>query len=95
MVGEVTLLVKITTGLPPKAFSSPANILSKASNVLTSLLFALATVKRLVSYKSKTEACILAEVPPLVTGESSFPSIFIGRPSLTLANALITSISCT
>ena len=47
------------------------------------------------SYKSNTLACTLALVPPCVIGQSSFPSIFIGRPSRTLATMLTASPSCT
>ena len=39
--------------------------------------------------------CTLADVPPLVTGDSVLPSILMGRPSLTFAKTLIASPSCT
>ena len=37
---------------------------------------------RCLSYKESTEASTMALTLPLVIGESSFPSILIGRPSL-------------
>ena len=41
-----------------------------------------------------TDAWALADVPPPVAAYNSFPSILIGRPSLTLATTGITSPSC-
>ena len=65
------------------------------SSKLASLPAMLGNLKRAVSYKSKTEACTLAEVPPAVIGLTSLPSNLIGRPSRTLASTLTTSPSCT
>ena len=84
------LLVNITTA---PLNDSPID-LSIASNV-TSLPSMVGKRKRLVSYKSNTDACTLAEVPPLVTALNSFPSILMGLPSRTLAITLTTSPSCT
>ena len=90
LVGEVMVL-DTTTTLPPIA---AATALSAASKV-TSLPSMVGKRKRAVSYKSNTDACTRAEVPPLVTGLKSLPSILIGRPSRTLATTLTTSPSCT
>ena len=84
------VLVTITT-LPP---NSPAIALSMSSK-LASLPAIKGKRKRAVSYKSNTAACTLAEVPPLVKGDKSFPSNLIGLPSRTFANTLTTSPSCT
>ena len=88
--GEVVVLVT-NTMLP---FNSPAIAVSIASNV-ASLPAIKGKRKRAVSYKSNTEACTLAEVPPAVIGLKSLPSNLIGRPSRTLAITLTTSPSCT
>ena len=88
--GEFTVLVTITI-LP---FNSPAIAVSIASKV-ASLPAIKGKRKRAVSYKSNTEACTLAEVPPAVIGLKSLPSNLIGRPSRTFAITLTTSPSCT
>ncbi len=88
--GEVIELVTITAA----PFNSAAMALSIASK-LASFPEVLGKRKRAVSYKSKTEACTLAEVPPAVIGLNSFPSNLIGRPSRTLASTDTTSPSCT
>ena len=77
------VLVNKTMGAPFNLAISFINILSNASNDGASFPFAVGYLKRLVSYKSNTEACTLADVPPLVKGDNSLPSILIGLPSLT------------
>ena len=89
--GEVIVLVSNTTDLPLMA--SPT-ALSIASNV-TSFPSIVGKRNLAVSYKSNTEACTLADVPPKVIGLNSLPSILIGLPSLTFAKTLTTSPSCT
>ena len=88
--GDVIELETKTT-LPP---NSAAIALSMASK-LASLPAIKGKRKRAVSYKSNTAACTLAEVPPLVMADKSFPSNLIGRPSRTFASTLTTSPSCT
>ena len=90
--GELIVLLNTTT-LPTPTIAS-ATALSMASKVAS---FPSIVGKRNLapSYKSKTEACTLALVPPLVTGDNSFPSILIGLPSRTFATTLTTSPSCT
>ena len=90
VVGEVIELVTITAPV----LNSPAMALSMSSKV-ASLPAMLGKRKRAVSYKSKTEACTRAEVPPSVIGLKSLPSNLIGRPSRTFAITLTTSPSCT
>ena len=84
--------VSKATGLP--VIAVPTN-LSKLSKLVTSLksapAFCIGNRKRVVSYKSNTDACACALVPPFVNLLKSFPSILIGLPSLCLTITGITS----